>query len=136
MKKTGIWMDKEKAHIVRLEENGETFETLYSEMEFFNIKGGSRTRNTKWGPQDVVQDGKYLEREKHQLRQYFQKVSDGVQNADELTLYGPEDTAEKFHKYLDEQSQILAGKVRSVTKADSMTDNQVKALVKDFFRRK
>lgn len=129
-------MDKEKAHIVRLDENGETFETLYSEMEFFNIKGGSRTRNTKWGPQDVVQDSKYLEREKHQFREYFKNLAETVKDTNDLALFGPADTAEKFRKYLDEQCRHLVEKVRTVTKADSMTDNQVKALVRDFFQKK
>lgn len=125
-------MDKEKAHIVVLATGTEKMHTAYSNIEFFNPKGGSRSK-TKWGPQDVVQDSKYLEREKHQMRKYFKTLAEVARGTDELALFGPADTAEKFRKYIDEQYQVLSSKVKTVTKADSMTDNQVKALVRDFF---
>lgn len=132
MKRVGIWMDKEKAHIIRLSENGETFETLLSEVEFFNPKGGSGTR-AKGGPQDVVQDSRYLEREKQQMRWYFNALAEAVGNADSIALFGPADTAEKFRNELLKNSKFLNIKINSVIKADSMTDNQVKALVRNFY---
>lgn len=134
MKNIGIWMDKEKAHIVRLSKDKEKLETIFSELEFFNPKGGSRTRNTKWGPQDVVQDSKYLEREKHQLKTYFNKLADAIGDADAIALFGPSDTNEKFRKELMENYKDLAQKLTTVAKADSMTENQTKAWVRDFFK--
>lgn len=130
----GIWMDKQQAHIVRLDGEKEEFETIRSELEFFKPKGGSRTRTTKWGPQDVVQDSKYLEREKHQLKSYFNNLADAIGDADAIALFGPADTNEKFRKELMKNHKALAKKLKTVTKSDSMTENQVKALVKDFFR--
>ena len=70
----GIWLDKEKAHIVTITGESEKFETLRSEIEVFRPKGGSGTKSAKWGPQDVVQDSKYLEREKHQHKSYFKNL--------------------------------------------------------------
>ncbi|MGB5555534.1 MAG: hypothetical protein WBM83_12800 [Flavobacteriaceae bacterium] len=134
MKKIGIWMDKEKAHIVWLTDAGEKMKTISSELEFFRPVGGSRTRTTKWGPQDVVQDSKYLEREKHQLKAYFNDLVKEIDDADIIALFGPADTAEKFRKELTENHRTIATKIKAVTKADSMTDNQVKALVRDYFK--
>jgi len=133
MKKIGIWMDKEKAHVVVMANGREKMHTIFSDLDFFNPKGGSRSK-TKWGPQDVVQDSRYLEREKHQLREYFKTLAEMVKGTEELALFGPADTADKFRKYLNEKYQLLASKVKTVTKADSMTDNQVKALVRDFYK--
>ena len=135
MKRIGIWMDKEKAHIVVLANGREKMHTIYSNLDFFNPKGGSSSK-TKWGPQDVVQDSKYLEREKHQLREYFKTLAEMVKDTEELTLFGPADTAVKFRKYIDGRYQLLASKVKKVTKADSMTNNQIKALVRDFYRKR
>ena len=70
MLQTGIWLDKHKANIVSLEKGVETFSTIFSNLEDYRIHGGSGTR-LKGGPQDVVQDSKYLEREKLQLKTYF-----------------------------------------------------------------
>lgn len=133
MEKIGIWIDKEKAHIVYLNLENETFETLYSKLEFFNPKGGSRSE-AKWGPQDVVQDSRYLEREKHQLKLYFDNLANKIRNAGAIALFGPADTAEKFNKQLMANHKTLAAKVKAVTKTDSMTDNQVKAMVRDFYK--
>ncbi|NJB72162.1 hypothetical protein GGR42_002653 [Saonia flava] len=133
MKNIGIWIDKEKAHLVTLTDSNEKFETILSELEFFNPKGGSRTKTTKWGPQDVVQDSKYLEREKHQLKKYFQKLANAIDGADAVAIFGPADTNDKFRKELKENHPLLNQKVKTVEKVDSMTDNQVKALVREYF---
>ncbi len=133
MKRIGIWMDKEKAQIVRLHEETEEFETIYSNLEFFKPSGGSRTRSAKWGPQDVVQDSRYLEREKHQLKAYFNNLANVISDADAIALFGPSDTSEKFKKELKSNHKALIDKLKAVTKTDSMTENQVKDLVRDYF---
>ncbi len=132
MKNIGIWMDKEKALIVRLEDGQEELRTLLSEVDFFRPKGGARSK-TRWGPQDVVQDSKYLEREKHQMRSYFARLAEAVSDADSLVIFGPAEANEKFMAELLKSHKPLASKVKSVVKADSMTDNQVKALIRDYF---
>ncbi|MGB5818983.1 MAG: hypothetical protein WBG90_05820 [Saonia sp.] len=135
MKNIGVWLDKEKAHIVRLIGEQEEFRTLFSEIEFFNPKGGSGTKSAKWGPQDVVQDSKYLEREKHQMKLYFKNLAHLIKDADAIALYGPAGINDKFRKELSENYSAIAAKVKIVAKADSMTNNQVKALVRSFFQK-
>lgn len=134
MKKIGIWIDKEKANIVVLIDGREKMHTIYSNVETYRPKGGSGTK-FKGGPQDVVQDSKYLEREKHQLREYFKTLAEMVKGTEELALFGPADTAQKFRATLEKSYQLLASKVKTVTKVDSMTDNQIKALVRDFYNK-
>jgi len=136
MNKIGIWIDKEKAHIVRVNGGQEEFETIFSNLEFFKPKGGSGTRTAKWGPQDVVQDSKYLEREKHQLKAYFNKLVDAIGDARAIAIFGPAEANEKFKKELMKNHKDLANKLKTVTKTDSMTDNQIKALVRDYFGHK
>ncbi|SNZ00739.1 hypothetical protein [Flagellimonas pacifica] len=133
MKNIGIWMDKQKAKIVTFKDGTECMETLNSEIEFFNPKGGSRSK-TRWGPQDVVQDSKYLEREKHQMKDYFKRILPFLKDANGIALYGPAEIFEKFNTELEENHPEIAKKVKIATKKDSMTDNQVKALIRDFFK--
>ncbi|MBM1106587.1 hypothetical protein JQC67_10595 [Aurantibacter crassamenti] len=132
MKNAGIWLDKEKAHIITVSKDNETFKTINSDLEFFNPKGGSGTAQ-KGGPQDVVQDCKYLEREKQQLKKYFHAIAIAVTNADKLVIFGPAGTNNKLREELELSFPELAARVKKVIKADSMTDNQVKALVRDFY---
>jgi hypothetical protein len=133
MKNIGIWIDKEKAHIVSIENNKEEMITIQSEIETFRPVGGSRSK-TRWGPQDVVQDSKFLEREKHQLKNYFKKIAKIIVHADAIAIYGPSNTYLKFDQELKQHFKAVALKVKIVENADSMTNNQVKALVRDFFK--
>ena len=135
MKNTGIWLDKNKALIVTLENETETLNTVSSNIEHFKIHGGSGSR-LKGGPQDVVQDSKYLEREKQQLKQYFKNIVTQVEDTDALVLFGPAETYKKFKKELENHYTNMNSKVKSVQKADSMTNNQVIALIKGTYKSK
>lgn len=133
MKKTGIWLDKKKALIVDLENGNESLITVKSNVEDFHISGGSGTK-LKGGPQDVVQDSKYLEREKHQLSNYFKELASKIDNSEELVLFGPAGTNEKFYKELQKKYKDIGNKVKDIVKADSMTSNQIVALVKKYYK--
>lgn len=134
MKNIGIWMDKEKAYIITIKEEGEDVVTIPSNIETFRIHGGSGTR-LKGGPQDVVQDSKYLEREKHQFKAYFKELVSYVKDVDKLAIFGPAEAGEKFKKELELNYEDIAAKLEGVFKADSMTENQTKALVRDYFKK-
>ena len=132
MKNTGIWMDKNKALIITLENGEESLKTITSNVEHFKPSGGSGTR-FKGGPQDVVQDNKYLEREKNQLKTYFKEVASEVNDSEALVIFGPAGTSGKFRKEIDSKYKSLSNKIVGVEKADSMSENQTKAWVRDFF---
>lgn len=133
MKNIGIWLDKKVAKIFTIENDTERLDFIESEVEDYHVSGGSGTR-FKGGPQDVVQDSKYLEREKHQLKSYFTEIAEEIKTADQIVIYGPAQTNEKLKKELFENFKEIDSKIMAVEKADSMTDNQVKAMVRDFFK--
>ncbi|HHC79997.1 MAG TPA: hypothetical protein ENK46_08960 [Flavobacteriia bacterium] len=132
MKKIGIWIDKEKAYILSMDNTTEAFTTVQSNLENYRPVGGARSK-TRWGPQDVIQDRKFLERRKHQLKNYFAKIAKTIVDADAIAIYGPADTNFKLKQELSENYKRLAEKIKVVEKADSMTINQTKALLRNFF---
>lgn len=134
MNNIGVWLDKEKAHIVTIKNGKEDVVIIESGVESYHISGGSGSR-LKGGPQDVVQDSRYLEREKNQLRVYFKDIVSKIEHADVIIIFGPAEASEKFKKELEERYKNINKKVKSLIKADSMTDNQVKALVRDYFNK-
>lgn len=133
MKNIGIWIDKSEAKIITLENGNEHLETVTSEVEDFHIGGGSGTK-LKGGPQDVVQDSKYLEREKHQLANFFEGLIKYIEAADAVVIFGPAEAGMKLSKELAEKHHLLASKIKSVEKADNMTENQLTAWVRDYFK--
>ncbi len=132
MKNLGIWIDKEKAHIISVKEETEDMTTIPSEIENYRIYGGSGTRH-KGGPQDVVQDSKYLEREKHQFKAYVKAIIPLIQDAERIVIFGPAEARDRFNKELNENYKDIAKKVKDVLITDSMTENQTKALARDYF---
>jgi len=131
MKNVGIWIDKRKAKIVSIEAGNESLDTIMSDIEDFHVSGGSGTR-VKGGVQDVVQDNKYLEREKHQLSEFFRDIVMRIADADAIVIFGPAQTGEKlYHELLGKHSQFKH-KILSMEKADNMTDNQIMAWVRNY----
>lgn len=133
MKQVGIWLDKRTAYIITKNEAAkQELEIVRSKIEEYNIGGGSGTK-FKGGPQNVVQDGKYLEREKHQTKAYFKDIAAHVEDAEEIVIFGPAETARKFQKELNGNYAKIALKVNGLTTTDSMTENQMKAWVNEYF---
>jgi|SRR5690606_1193506 len=130
MKKIGIWLDKRNALIVTLENNKENFKVVESNMDNYNVTANRHLG----GSQEIVKDIKYLEREKHHFKAYFKEIIPHITDADALVLFGPAETYEKFAKELKENYKSISAKVKGTEKADSMTENQVKAWVRDFFK--
>ena len=133
MELTGIWIDKKEAKVISIKGNAEQIQVIDSNIESYNIKGGSGTK-VKGGPQDVVQDSKYLEREKHQMKSFFEEIVPSIEKAETVVIFGPAQMGSKLHKELSENHSTLSNKVKSVEKADSMTDKQLIAWVKTYFK--
>ncbi|WP_282121963.1 hypothetical protein [Algibacter mikhailovii] len=133
--KVGIWLDKKEAFLVTLGNKEISEKTIMSNIENYRIHGGSGTR-FKGGPQDVVQDSKYLEREKHQFRKYFETIISEIKEAQAIVLFGPAETCSKLNRFIIDKHKELSDKVQDVVKMDSMTKPQVKARIKAFFKEK
>ncbi|GGZ87109.1 hypothetical protein [Algibacter mikhailovii] len=133
--KVGIWLDKKEAFLVTLGNKEISEKTIMSNIENYRIHGGSGTR-FKGGPQDVVQDSKYLEREKHQFRKYFETIISEIKEAQAIVLFGPAETCLKLNRFIIDKHKELSDKVQDVVKMDSMTKPQAKARIKAFFKEK
>jgi hypothetical protein len=130
MKNTGIWLDKEKALIIKLNNDKEDFVTIESNIEHYSIK----SIKDAGVPNETASDSKFLEREKNQFKEFFESIIPEINDSDALVIYGPAETYLKFRKELQENHNTLNARVKGTYKADSMTKNQTIALVKDFFK--
>lgn len=133
MKKTGIWLDKKVAYIISEDLEGhQDIDIIFSKVENYKIRGGSGTR-LKGGPQDVVQDKRYLERTKNQLRSYFKKIVGRLNDSRQIVIFGPAETGQKFKKELVDNYESIAALLRDVVITDSMTKNQMKTWARNYF---
>jgi stalled ribosome rescue protein Dom34 len=64
---------------------------------------------------------------------YFKKIIEELKKADQIVLYGPAETYERLLKELQQNAPKIASRVKEASSADSMTINQIKAKVRDYF---
>ena len=60
-------------------------------------------------------------------------LAKALNKADAIVLYGPAGTNIQFKKRLDAAYPQIASRVRDVLTADSMTEGQMQALIRDYF---
>jgi len=141
MKKyVGIWLDHREAFVVSLTKEQPAFsvdqemiERIESNIESrTRLSGGSRSRSTPYGPQDISVDSKREDRFKLQRRKYFEEVLLRLSDADKILIFGPGEAKIELKKEI-EKSNELAGKIKKIESADKMTIKQITAKVKTFF---
>jgi molybdopterin converting factor small subunit len=129
----GIWIDKKKALIVTLkdgkEESREVFESDVVTRE--RIEGESKTFG-RFGDQFLNEERKKEAREELQIKDFLDELSEKLRDADEIVIFGPAEMKTELRKHM-EKDHRLSIKIRGVESADSMTDNQIAAWVRDYF---
>jgi hypothetical protein len=130
-KQIGIWLDLKEAEVIELSPKAVTVKHVSSEIEDFHVVGGSRSK-TPWGPMDKVSESKILQRRKHQMKVYFDKIRSLVEHADELYIFGPAETKTALNHSF-KQLKGFKPEIAGVESSDSITENQKIAKVRAFF---
>lgn len=142
MKKyVGIWLDHREAFVVYLLKDQQVtggdqdmIERVESQIERrVRLSGGSRSRKTPYGPQEISVDGKQEDRIKGQLRKYYQEILKRISDADRILIFGPGEAKNELKKEI-EKSKPMAGKIKRIESADKMTVRQTAAKVRAFFK--
>jgi len=142
MKKyVGIWLDHREAFVVSLvknplfaDGNREMVERIESDIERrVRLSGGSRSRKTPYGPQEISVDSKQEDRIKGQLRQYYHQIMQRISDADRILIFGPGEAKIELKKEV-EKSKEFASKIKKIESADKMTQRQIAAKVRAFFK--
>jgi microcompartment protein CcmK/EutM len=140
----GIWVDHKKAVIVTKKQPERSYEEdaeiavtqISSDVERkVRLAGGSRTRNTPWGPQEVAVDSKIEARQKQQLKKFYYQIIEFIKDADKILILGPGEAKLELKKEI-EKSKALIPKIVGVHTSDKMTNNQIAAKVKSYFGQK
>lgn len=130
MKKTGIWLDFDKAYIIEIDNKEERIKKIDSNIEHFNVHGGSRSK-VAYGPQDNVSESKLLARKQQQQKAYFENVMNQTGLKNDLILFGPAEAKINFKKAIQANS-FFKGNILALETTDSMTENQMKAWLRDY----
>lgn len=128
----GIWLDSQQALIVELNGEQETLTQIKSKIRTGKSKGGTGM-STPYGPQDGVSESKMLEKRNNQFKKYYDDIIQVIKSGDELYVFGPAETKIGLRKVI-QAIPSLGMKLAKVETSDSMTLNEVKAQVREFFK--
>ncbi|MEO6303741.1 MAG: hypothetical protein ABIP51_11285 [Bacteroidia bacterium] len=131
-KQSGIWIDGTKAIIV-FNDNTQTVKTIQSAIENRVHHDKEGDKGSFQGGQHVSNEKKFEERKKHQINDFLNEVISHLKGSDELYVFGPAEL--KTHlKTAIEQDRFLAPGLKAVEAAEQMTENQIIAKVKEFYK--
>ena len=132
-KKIGIWLDSDKAYIFSFYQDKEELEIIYSQVEHFKVQGGYGS-GTTYKPQEAVSESKYLERKKAQMKDFYSRIMIRLSGAESIAIFGPAEAKIGLKKALKARKEFK-DKIVAFKTAGNMTDNQKRALVRDFFNK-
>lgn len=130
---TGIWIDQEKAYLVRYDHSGEpSLEKCVSGVESQVRFAGEGKQGTRFGQAFVDDQEKKQRRQRMQRLRFFRKVADAVERDDYLFLMGPGPAHERLHKLMLERSGFVQ-RIAAVEPADRLTRQKLLEKVRLYF---
>jgi hypothetical protein len=134
MKKTiGIWIDHKEAILVSVEDAQTAIERILSNVgSNFRPSGGWKSSGTNIA-QSVSKEQRTDERREHQLDSFYKEVIEKAGKVDKCYIFGPGEAKLELVKKIEKiKSQQI--KIAAVETSDSLTENQIVAKVKAFFK--
>lgn len=131
-KRTGIWLDYKDVYIVDIDEQGEmTYRHFNSHVDTSHPKGGSRS-HTPYGVQGGVSERKELERREHQEEDFYERIMEEVQSADELVIFGA-GQAKRELKNVMHKNKHFHPTICAVLSSHPLSQGQFKAKIQEYF---
>jgi hypothetical protein len=132
-KRTGIWLDKEQAIIINLVEGKHSIKHLDSNITTRERFPGEGKRFGRFGNQFLSMESKKRNMVKNQSEEYLKNIIREIKDVDKLVLFGPAEMKTQLEKAILKKTHI-SNKLITVEPADNMTENQLVAWVKDYYK--
>lgn len=136
-KQIGLWIDHNKAHIIGYENgNVEILETVESPVEARKRQDGEGNDSTRFTPNNNHTSNNEHRKNnisQNELKEYFKILESKLQPFDDILIFGPGTAREQIKNWLRE-IKSFDNKWLSVQKSDKLTDNQLLAFVRDFYK--
>lgn len=123
-KRVGLWLDRQQAVIVTINDNVEARTIITSDMEHYvlysNVVPGD-------GSPEELRDRRFW----NHIGEYYDKIIAHLRDAVEIQIFGPEEAKYELQKRLEDEG--LAEHIVSVEEAGPLTSIQISAKVKERF---
>lgn len=132
-KKTGVWIDKQQAIIISYLGNDLSVKKIESGIETRERVEGENGHVSRFGSQSLQPESKKENRLNEQSKVFLKKVVEELAHSGEFVIFGPSTMKMELAKELKDKSG-LSSRLKGIESADDMTENQLNAWVKSFFK--
>ncbi len=133
-RKSGVWIDKHKAIFLSFIGNEFKIKTIESGIETRERVEGEKNRSGRFGHQSLDTEKSKENRLNEQSKVFLKKVMDELAQSDEFVIFGPSTMKLSLAKAIKEKP-LLNSHLLGLEDADDMTENQMSAWVKDYFKK-
>lgn len=130
----GIWIDTHHAVVIKLLNGEHTVKTIESNIETRERIPGESKKYGRFGGQYMTFEKNRENKKIEQTNQFIKMLLNEIEDADAVVLFGPSIMKTIFEKEIKNDLNLI-GKLAGVFDADSMTENQMVARVKDFYKK-
>ena len=136
-KQVGVWIDHSKAHLIGYNKgNAVLIETVDSPYESMKRYEGESDDKTRFSPNpEHASNNEYKKNNitQNELNEYFKMMEGKLQGFDDILLFGPGTVKDQMRNRLRD-NKAFNGKWLSVESSDKLTENQLLAFVRDFYK--
>lgn len=131
--KVGVWIDHRKAVIVTLSEHGEDTKMVESNVEKQPGRIDGQRSTEPYEAHKVPADNSRERKFMGQLQIYYDEVISLIRNAESILILGPAEAKGELKKRLEKDK--LGELIAAVEAVDAMTDRQIAAKVREYFKK-
>lgn len=132
MKNAGIWIDHRVAVIVAVGSGEEHTSHILSHVEKHPERSGDSPLKGPYEARQVPRDDRRQMALTGELNAYYDTVVEAVRDAGAMLIFGPGEAKGEFKKRLEKNH--LGARIAAVETADKMTDPQIAAKVREYFK--
>ena len=132
-KNIGIWIDTKQAVIIKLSNESHLVKLIESNIDTRERVPGESKKFGRFGGQYMTFEKNKLNRKNEQTNQFIKNLLKEVSICDSVVLFGPSRMKNIFEKELKNNMQ-LAKKLVGVSSSKLLTENQMVAWVKKFYK--
>jgi len=130
--KVGLWIDHRKALIVAVTDKGEEIRLIISKVEKQPGRSGGIHHTTPHESQLVPADDSRERRSAGLLNIYYNAVIACIRDAESILIFGPGEAKGELKKRLMRNKP--GGRIVGIATIDRMTDRQIAAKVRRYFK--
>lgn len=131
-KKIGVWLDHHHAHFIEVNGEDVITQTIESGFTRHEREVGEGATGSRFGQHSTNNENNRNNRIQNELKGYYKLITDRLAGYDHVLLFGPTTAKNELYNYINERKSF-ANKRIEIKNSDKLTENQLKAVVRNHF---